>query len=578
MLSFSHLLHQRKQRQTVREVGFSEEKRFDVGDAHSSATLLSVLVLCGHAILLASTPAGHDATPWSMRLGLAGLAAASLAYLAATRRRPSFRAAQLIFAFFFGLHLLLAPWAGVRWLALGRPWEAFVLPHLGMASVGLLVPRSARVGFVAVLAFLAESLGLSLYFRHLGTPRAALPLNEPIFSLVFAAAGIMLVLMRRQRRALALRHLEAEAEIEALSHVSTAFRSLIDQMAEPLHKLSDDLERLSFYYGATVDHAQRAVGQLSSVRDHLRHVATGAPGEPAGEHQFYAREAHESAAILALGVLLFVLGAIYETGLHSVQPGHTLFTAHGVVIVAALIWLWSTRSRPSERRGIGLFLLLTLPFFAIEVNTQLAYSRLGTAFQPLVPFKVGLVVLPLVAPRHLWLTVGLVLAVAGEAVALYYIHGFSDGRMPFSDPWSIVLYLILGLGSLALRESRRIASLLLMRDTQERLALARQATLFAALFDRMGSPLQRLTLISETLKLRHPDWKERERLEQSIQALAAAYKQVPRPDPRTTQYLPASFDAEHELATLPTGENHGEHRLRQDRDVHRRRQHQGRAG
>src|SRR5262245_47943146 len=111
----------------------SAQPQFQARDAYSSATFLCVLMAAFMAIqLVATSSAGLGPFVLALRLLLLGLSLGSLAYLLATGRHPSERAALVITLTLMALTFPLTAVAAPRWADVGRPWEVFPGLHLAM--------------------------------------------------------------------------------------------------------------------------------------------------------------------------------------------------------------------------------------------------------------------------------------------------------------------------------------------------------------------------------------------------------------------------------------------------------------
>ena len=204
------------------------------------------------------------------------------------------------------------------------------------------------------------------------------------------------------------------------------------------------------------------------------------------------------------------------------------------------------RARSSETLGIALYLVACLPFLAIMVYAQPQWTIGGQAFEPLVATKCLLVVLALVAPRHLWLGISLELAVVVEGFVLYYANHFDAlrDRSAMSEPWVMLPYLMIATALLIMREQRRVISLRRLRADQEAAALIRQTHLLSTLLHHVGSPLQTLQATIAMAPLAVAD---AEAAQDALQELTAACQRVPRVDSRALEYIPSSFDDADEL-------------------------------
>ena len=244
----------------------AEEELLDARDAYSSAILLALLVICGQVISFVTSWGGQQSIPIVVRLVLAAVAAIALGYLLTTRNAPRELMARITCLILIVPFLFLVPAAAVRWGQLGRPFEAFNTPQIAMVTAGLVVPRSFRLGIGLVLAFLVESLAIYAYYVRIGMPPASLPINEPAFAFIFAAIGVLVVVIRRSRRDHVLCHLRAEAKQMALAQVSSAFRMMVDKMVQPLGSLARTCDGIGDREQPAFERARRAIERLTAVR------------------------------------------------------------------------------------------------------------------------------------------------------------------------------------------------------------------------------------------------------------------------------------------------------------------------
>jgi hypothetical protein len=571
----------------------SEEQLFYAQDAYSSAILLSSLLLMSQIfalVVLGGRPLGV-----ATRFALAGIAAVALGYLLSTRRHPRERSAWAVCALLTAVYLVELPWVAVSWGHLGRPWESFIGPQIAIVCMGLTVPGSFWLGTAAVLAYLLQALGIYLYFVVIGTPRNALPVTEPAMMFVFAATGVVVVVARGRRRALALRYIHAQAEAATLTRLSSLIRELVDELGT-LEALSTGLARIAAANPRPIERGRAAIARLLALRDQLvTLIAQPAVREPTkvpneqpapmrqtrarsrfrlriaeptvvpdrsvdneagpalsdAERQFYARDTHEAARVTAIGMVVAMIASIVAAG-HRSALLKLLYGGCAAVAVICLAILRRTQARPSERRGLVLYLATVVPPLCVFAYSQQQWAYGTEAFEPLIATKLIMVVLALAAPRHLWLSLTLVVLVAAEGFVFFYAYHFDamQNRIPMSEPWSFLVYLLIAGALLVLREQRRVASIRILRADRERAALTRQAAVVLALLDQLGTPLQILALSTAMVFQQQPDHPERKGLELALERIASLRRRLPKITPQTYDSLGVSgvsVDAESEL-------------------------------
>jgi hypothetical protein len=559
----------------------ADERLFHAQDAYSCATLLAFFVLIGQILSLLTTGTGPQGIPFGVRFVLTIVSSILLGYVLATRNRPQERAAWAVCAVLLAPFLLLIPWGAVRWRELGRPWEAFFGPQMAMLTMGLTVPRSFWLGTAAVIIFLIEGLGIYAYFALGGAPRHWVPVTEPAVTILYAAVGLAVVIARRQRRQLSLRHIRSEAEAATLTRLSSFLPELIDELSAQLEVLSTGLERIVTTDARPMERGRAAIARLrllgaqlanlvghspalptapGQAADRPREARRAEPALPAPRHgravltlndrerDVYARDAYQSVRVVAVMMAAAMLVAVAAARQRS-QLLQLLWSGHAVVVTICLGILQRTWARPSERRGIVLYLVLVAPLLVIFVYSQRQWASGSEAFEPLTATKLLVVLLPLVAPRHRWLSLAMVGLVAAEGFVIFYAYHFERlrDRVPMNEPWSLVVHLLIAAALLTMREQRRVASVRLLRADREAAAQARQAGVVLALLDQVSSPLQVLTLTTQTLLPAEPDPEERDALARALERLSSISRRVPQVDRRLYECLGLSADAELEL-------------------------------
>jgi hypothetical protein len=535
---------------------------FHARDAYSAGILLSCIVLITQLSLLVTLGSSPQGLSFPLRCALLVGSFVALGFLLATRHRPRERAAWAVCATLMGTFLLLIPWTAMRWRDLGRPWEAFLAPQIAMITLALTVPRSFWLGIVAVLAFLLEGLCILASFVSVGTPRQSLPVAEPGVMILYAIVGVAIVVARHQRRTLCLRHVRSEAEAATLTRLSSFLHEIIDEMSSSLVVLSDGLARIATAETRQMERGAAAIARLIAVRAQLarlvRHPteqegsARTPPTEPGpvrevaltdGEREFYARDAYQSARIVAIMMLAAMVVAVHAARQRS-QLLQLLWGGHAVVVAICLAILQRTWATPSERRGIVVYMVVALPLLVIFVYAQPQWALGTQAFEPLTATKLLMLVLALAAPRHRWLSLAMVALIAAEGIAIFYGCHFDRlrDRIPMREPWPLLLHLLIAAALLTMREQRRVASVRLLRADREMAAQARHAGFVLALLDQVCSPLQVLMSTTATVFEQQPDARERDALERALRRLASIPGRVPQIDLRAYDYVGLSPD------------------------------------
>jgi hypothetical protein len=311
---------------------------------------------------------------------------------------------------------------------------------------------------------------------------------------------------------------------------------------------------------------ERAVHQLAGVSGKLDRLLEGehegmpSAGEPRpaparsaqsiaseAERRLLARDAHAGATMFA-AILVGAAPVVILTQ-RSVSHSMLLFGAATVSGSLLLAYLVITRRRPSERRLLIVVLLLfglTLPIVSYNQWSLLMTQR---PYSPFVGHKILLVTLALAVASRLWLGLLLMLVTTVDALVLYFaLHlGAHKDRIPLAEPWLVLVFLVIGIVALVMRDQRRVASVRLLRDEAEASALHRRALMFFALRDQLNSPLQTLVLCAARLDRQHSP-QEVARVRAGIDRLVALSRELAELDQLVPSGPPpASLDAPDEL-------------------------------
>jgi hypothetical protein len=536
-------------------------------DAHASVTFLSLLMFLWGVISLFSVPM-KPFGPWNLLQAVAG--AVAIAYFVSTRKRPSTRV-SIGFALVMILYsLILLPWTAMVWCRLGRPWEAFTVPQVGMVSMALVVPRYFWLGVGMLALFAAESVFAYVYAHHLGL-YSQTPPTEPYFSLFFAILGVGMLMLRDQRRQLALSHIRMQAEGEALQRIGPLFDHFRDELGDHLAALTSGLRSLPDEPSAArpLLRMDRAADRLASLSGRLHGLFVGATiAAPAGdshpprdrltrlvasdvERQLLARDAHTGTtvflAMLAAATVVLLLK-------HEVIIGARLFpvaVGEAIFIFAMLLYVVSTRQHPSERRAMWVVLVVSatlLPLLTLNEESLIGANR---PYAPFMGHKFLMVGMALVAGGRLRLSLVLILLTAASAVAAFFLLHMGARRdlISVSEPWVTLVFMLIGIVVLMMRERRRVASIQLLRAESETAADYRRAALILALRDELNSPLQCLLSSAAALELDPQRSRDISQVRVAVDGLVALSRELAQ----IGDVIPSgsdrvSFDAARELA------------------------------
>jgi hypothetical protein len=502
----------------------SGEHAFLARDAYRSVAALALLQLIWGVLDLALVRALPFWPFGAARLVSTTAATVALLYFVRTWERPDARIAVRIFLVAVAMWLVLVAWTGWAFAERGLHLEIFLATGIAMVSMALVAPGSFWLGIVMVLLFQTEVVVLSLLSqRRFGLDASLFP---PERSVVFAALGIGLLVVREQRRRRVLRHLRVQAEAKALRELEPLFVSVRTEIDGQLSSLSAALRGLDGEpapSSPSLTRMSRALARIGELSDRLQRLqreepATPTPpngvrpdsaqGELVAEHRLIARDAHGSAILgIALATMMFALYASQarRTGLQHLA---LVSIAAALASLIAFGYLLLRRRRPSERIALTASLASYVLCLSVVTWGQVQVFSLHNGlrdrpFLPLSPYDVLMVTVSLVVATRFRVAIALVLLTGASATALYFFLDLRVHRdlVPVSEPWSMFGFLLLALGLVMMREQRRIASVQLFRAEWELLALRRQSTLFQAMRDRLGSALQSLVLSAAQLAL-----------------------------------------------------------------------------
>jgi hypothetical protein len=448
--------------------------------------------------------------------------AVGLTFFLRTRATPRRIAAQIFTAAVIGYSLLILPWTAIVWSRLGRPWEAFAVPQIGMLTMALVSPRLFP-GVALLAAFAVETAFVYFHAHHVGLG-AAIPTTEPYVSLMVAIFGIYVLSLRRRRRRLVLKQLRLQSESEALGRLGPLFATVRDEMDGSLDAISSALRRLD---GPEVESQKRAVARalqrVADLRDRIQPLLPEPPCNngtleeahervplPELELKFIASDAHAGASVFA--AISATLGVFFISVATAAHFPDALRAIMALIAISSVGYLLATSSRLPSRSSSAAFVLLlwaTLLLVATYSEGLLARDAITAhrPYTPFIPHKLLLVTLPLVAPALGWITRVAVLATALDALVLFLLLGLSAHTNVVSlvEPWTTMAFALVGFLLMSLHEQRRVASVALLRAESNRTSLRRRASLLLALRDQLNSPLQVLVLQAAYLAQRSPE-------------------------------------------------------------------------
>jgi hypothetical protein len=530
-------------------------ERIDVGppnaaarEAHTGATLIALLVMLWGGVSLFFVPRETFAAPNIVQVLVCGPA---FVYFLATRKRPSRRVATTFSAVALAYSLALLPWTAVVWCALGRPWEALTVPQIASVGMALVIPSRPAIGVTLLLLFAAEGIFAIGYARHVGLS-ALVPVTEPYATLSFAALGLGLFVSRRRRQALAEQFIVVQSETEALRRVAPLFASVREDLDTQLGIIDAEIEQLDERNKidpapATIGRARVRLSELSGKLDALASDPAGESCQDA-EKRLLDRDAQTGVTIMtAIGATANLLGlfiAIAEGAVPAIA-----FLAKVIFDGAMLAQLVRTRHRPSRRRATWLLILLFATSLPLICSNQLLLMRLQRPYTPFLGHKVAMVALGITAASRFGLSLALILVTAIAALALYVGLDLAAHKdvTPIVEPWVTMVFLLIALLSLWMREQRRVASLRLLRAETQATALHRRARMVLALRDRINSPLQILVVSAGRTDSQLPA-ESRKRIQDAVSQLTRLSRQLSRLDaliPERSQT--PSLDADREL-------------------------------
>ena len=460
-------------------------------ESYESAVALAVVILLWSVSQALAPPfLGWMERIRQLQMMIAG---AGLIYFAWTWRHPVYRVAIVFSLVEILTAAVLIPWMGWTLSPLGRQWQPIAAAQLALASLPLVVPANLWVGCALVGVFATEMV---VIFEHQLQLGLAIPAAEPFFSLLMAPVGIVVLVMREQRRRMVNDYVRTESETATLA----ALRPLLSSVREQLHA-----QVAPICEGRHDPLLARSVNRLRELDQAIGALEVDSPVEAAASGDRTAAERLLLARDSQVGATLFAVAAlaVNTLALWSFRrlPLGSAFTALWIaesVYAATLAWLLLHRLRPSPGRGVWASLLLFVTAVSAVISTHIHWARLSQPADPYIGHKLLLVGTVLIRPPRLWLGLLLVGLIAVEALALHFLLAPPLGASSL-EPWHTLLFIALGFGLILVGEQRRIASVKLLRAETTAASLRRRAALFLALCDQLNTPLQTLMLRLELL-------------------------------------------------------------------------------
>lgn len=512
-------------------------------DAHRGATILSLLVLLWGVLALATPPAEPFTIPDTTHTAVSAVV---LVYLIRVRARPNRKIAETICAVWIVYALLLLPWTTIVWSRIGRPFEAFTIPEAAVVAIALVVPARWRFGIAAICLFFVESLFAYFYPRHVGL-EALIPVTEPMATFGYAALGIGIFMLRRRRQDLIRQHVRLQAELHALERIRPHLEHAREQLDTQITTLASELN-IAGDTRSTV--AGRALARLADLRGKLDHLVCldGTDESPHDVERRMIEHDAQLSAILLVGIAVAIAVPL-DLWIHASAEGVTTLQVIPLYAVTApmLILLVVTRNRPSLRRALWTTCILLAVTLPIITYNQYWLRELGRPFSPFLGHKLLMGILGLTLATRFRIGVGLIVAIAAMAIGTWFALdlGARTDAIVYSEPWMTLMYMLIGLVSLFIREEWQVASIQLLRAQTETSAMRRRALMFLALRDRLNSPVQTLALGAAGATSDLPA-RSGEKVERAVDQLVSLSRELAELDVLVPEVV-TSFDADAEL-------------------------------
>jgi hypothetical protein len=372
--------------------------------------------------------------------------------------------------------------------------------------------------------FIGEGVFVTVWAEHVGVG-ALLPVGEPYVTLIFAIPAVALLLLRDQRRRLVRRHVRLEAETEALGRLGPLFTRVRDELATQLVVVSRELGNQPVVANRTM---ARAVRRLNDVNARLGTLVDGhVTVDQKRARLFLAYDTQLGAtALVGIGVIASLAWAPVAAAYvdRAVALRNLTMAVSGLGVLGFLVKTWRTPSAWRSRVALLFTFAVALTVTSLD---QLDFMRLHRPFTAFLGHKLLVVTLGITAASWSRMGLPLILATVVDALALYFLLGFDalKDRISVTEPWSTLVFAVVGLVALTMRDQRRVASLAVLREESAITALHRRATLLLALRDQLNSPLQTLVAGEARVALAAPQH-DGARLHDGIARLVAVSREL----------------------------------------------------
>jgi hypothetical protein len=222
-------------------------------------------------------------------LASAAVAVVLLAYLVLRRARPTRAGAAITMLLNTAVIVTMLCINNQHWAALGPHWAPFQANKLGALTIGLLTPE-IPVGLACIGAY---ALSAVVQFALLPpSVREQLARGEPMTTCVFAAFGVIILVVGTRRYALERRLLEQEHQAAALETQARALLAVRDFANTPLQTIEAAAALARAQHPEAADQLariERAIERLRGLNSILSHHEVHLRWQP-GDESFDALE------------------------------------------------------------------------------------------------------------------------------------------------------------------------------------------------------------------------------------------------------------------------------------------------
>jgi hypothetical protein len=203
-------------------------------------------------------------------------------------------------------------------------------------------------------------------------------------------------------------------------------------------------------------------------------------------------------ALLAMGEIGY---AIVELPVVGVHPMVDLRGAHVALSLGVLLVLLKRRALVTFRECVMWFFVVSLPLLPIMWVAEQHLARAGAPWSPFAGFKFVVFPAALMTPGPLYFAGLLTLTIGLEAVVAYYALNLSHNPWASpGEPGATIVFTLIACGLIVYRAQVRRAEREVARVRAEADAFERLATMFLALRDGAGTPLQTLEVGIQLLR------------------------------------------------------------------------------